>query len=391
MDQLYKIKPLAHRYTGSVSFKLKGAPNSTFVSSADGIVLFSFVKARTYTFALWATNEIGQEALVEDYTFVAAQPHPFEVKAGWGYEKNAAGRQPLVDSRLKFQSTTSENYTFAVGEVFRLPAIDSSSVQTLPADAKQSISYTIEGAPQGFLVDPSSGYVQGSGTSPTHGYQDVTLYAVDNRRSGAVTGARFSLRRFRVQLKVKDTASPANGPHGRGCSHGGQPVDPDPFDGEPFTCDCSSTRYKGANCDTPTEAGTAGVTAATVLAVLVVLAGAAAAAKHWRTRRRRNAPFKFAPMLHQLQEDGILADDRDDDDIPLLDLGQDLDDGRAGDMIPLMRMETPITPVTRLPSEADRLTTPREIAPGRLTILNRIGGGNFGDVFDGMLVGTRPS
>jgi len=69
----------------------------------------------------------------------------------------------------------------------------------------------------------------------------MSLFAVDSRNN------RAKIEDIVLVIRPKDTDVPSYGPHGDGCNDGIL-VDVVKFDRN-FTCDCSSTRFVGANCD----------------------------------------------------------------------------------------------------------------------------------------------
>ena len=136
----------------------------------------------------------------------------------------------------------------------------------------------------------------------------------------------------------------------------------------------------------------------------VALAAAALVVHTIRKKRRqwrRNAPTDFQAILESLHVEGLLKHSGggrhkilptlSDTDDELLGAG---DDGEGGDDVPLLslppsRDEQPShahAPVTRHDAQPRAsLVQPREIAAGSLRLVKKIGGGVFGDVWDGLL------
>jgi hypothetical protein len=127
---------------------------------------------------------------------------------------------------------------YAAGNTYRFASITLEKVVNTN-DAPADIGFTLEGAPPGFLIDPTDGYVQG--LSLTAGVFNVSLVAVDSQNSKAI------IESFEVVIKNKDTDNAAFGPGGRDCEFGKR-YDATPFDQE-FACNCTGTSYSGANCD----------------------------------------------------------------------------------------------------------------------------------------------
>ena len=70
---------------------------------------------------------------------------------------------------------------------------------------------------------------------------DITMKATDQNR------LQQPLEVMRLRAQWNDTTNNSYGPGGQQCAHG-IPIDGTPFDLD-FTCDCSATRYTGANCE----------------------------------------------------------------------------------------------------------------------------------------------
>ena len=217
-----------------------------------------------------------------------------------------------------------------------------------------------------------------------------------------------------------------------------------PFD-QDFECDCSKTKHTGDNCETSDVSQGAvdsGPLVGASLGGILFLVALFSGLHQYHSHSRRNAPYEFEAMIQRLKDDGVLgstrrmseshgsaptADDMDLDvdlDVfarnPLYMQGRgrinsiDLDgvvlDALAGWPSPYHptgastgghihadgsisndqyidapppRQESGV--LDAVASGAVPLVRPREIAGRRLKVLQRIGGGNFGDVYSGML------
>lgn len=213
------------------------APGSFFVQAATGVVSGDFEAAGSYTFSLLAVDKTGQTQTVEVYTFAVEQRGQFAVL---NYiRKSNEGN----DSSYTDPTTTT---TYAVGNTYRFSSIEIKEVEHT-ADAIKDITFIVDNAPPGFLIDPSDGYIQGTPHAP--GVYSMELYAVDRKSN------RATIETIALDVQNEDRVLPTNGPHGVGCLHGAV-VDDIPFDGR-FVCNCSGTIYEGDNCDAEVQAAAA--------------------------------------------------------------------------------------------------------------------------------------
>ena len=147
---------------------------------------------------------------------------------------------------------------------------------------------------------------------------------------------------------AEDTADPRNGPYGRTCDNKGAAVDIVRFDAS-FACDCAHTIYTGSNCETKTlpsaEVDSGPIVGA---AFSVVLLAAALAVV---VRQRRAYLASIAPTDFDERVEAMLA---------------------KGELLPEQ-------------VQNNRAKTPREINRRWLTLVDKIGHGNFGEVWKGTL------
>jgi hypothetical protein len=220
---------LKTRYTLSAD-----APGSFFVQAATGVIFGQFDSAGTVTFSLLAVDKAGQSVVAEVYTFEVVEHGEFKVLE---YVHVPHPHESYTDP-----ATTGTN-NYAVGETYRFAPLNITKVEhTL--DAASELGFTVEGAPPGFLINPSDGYIQGT---PTAGAADqppftMALFAVDGRNRKAL------IETITLHIKYKDTDVPSNGPNGQPCNNSGVRIDSVLFDGS-FACDCSASRFTGDNCD----------------------------------------------------------------------------------------------------------------------------------------------
>ena len=147
-----------------------------------------------------------------------------------------------------------------------------------------------------------------------------------------------------LKFRPRDTSVPQNGPGGKDCGPG-NPVDGAEFDRQ-FTCDCSTTKYTGANCATHASSGDSTlINAVVVVLCFLLLVGAAVAANQKRlARMKANAPVSFEEQLQRLKDAG------------LIDLEQ------VGPALP------------------------RELKRAWVSLIEMLGHGNFGEVWKGILL-----
>ena len=217
-----------------------------FVNSDTGVIFGKFPEAKfkqptTVAMNLTVIDGAGASEVLETYTFhVKPRPATFlQILSLWEYDTGYDNRDYVNTSQLR--------HTFAVGDQYSFPPIN---LTTFDASAdKDDIAFTLDGAPQGFLIDPRNGFVQGSANEERPYAYNVSLVALD-KSSGLQSEP---LQEYTITIKKKDTDSAINGPGGKDCEHGTQ-VDAAPFD-KKFECDCGGTIYAGANCDVPKTAG----------------------------------------------------------------------------------------------------------------------------------------
>ena len=177
--------------------------------------------------------------------------------------------------------------------------------------------------------------------------------ATDSRDSKA------TVENYTIEVKHKDTDKIEFGPNHRGCGHGTPQRDDDPFDGR-FKCDCNSTTYEGDNCDikSATPAPVDGTdngseveqVAAGLLTSFVLMLG-----------------FGFAIFRYRLKQIAMRA----------IDLQGRLEDFVASGIIDgSMISEDGTVANAKIPREINRST---------ITMIQRVGSGQFGEVWKSVL------
>ena len=330
-----------------------------------------------------ATNILGLTTSCETelVTFFKVEYKP---GPGFGRCNTTACRKLLPGALLDPQNVSQ----FEVGEQFAFASVDKARIHNQMEIEKFTITPVL-----GLFVDASSGAVVGQLNQP--GKYNFTLFAVNSE------GEKSQLESFKLEAQLKDTANATNGPNEEGCGNG-DAVDEIKFDGR-FTCNCSVIEpptARGENCEpefepaevTTTsneECGTSCITAVAA-AVLLLLTGVVLIVAHGiREHQRQTRSVDFKGMLEQLRQDA-----------PGLVAGEATLQLRASASSDLAR-KSMFAQNTRSGSHTSQddfdddgahgglgepqLRAPREIPEKRLSMLQRIGGGAFGDVHSAML------
>jgi hypothetical protein len=210
------------------------APGSFFVQAATGVIFGNFEAAGTVSFSLLAVDNAGQTVVAEVYSFEVVERGTFNVLE---YAHLPHPNETYTDP------TTNVENNYAVGETYRFAPLTIKQVEHTP-DATSALGFTVEGAPPGFLINPSDGYIQGTPTASAADQPPfaMELFAIDSRNHKAL------IETITLHIKRKDVDVAINGPNNLPCNNSGIPVDEVLFDSS-FTCDCSSTRFTGANCE----------------------------------------------------------------------------------------------------------------------------------------------
>ena len=214
----------------NIKYRLINEPDGWFVSSTTGEIMGKFTENKTYTFQLEAVDQGGAAFTAEDFEFAARTLQKFTVA-----KFLRDGETHTVAPQTS--STVCRRVNYAVGEVQTIKPITLAEYEG--EINVNTVTYTVTGAPAGFLVDPTNGFVQGI---PRAEGNYTAMLTVRNSRNDPVV-----LECIGIQVLPADTANPLNGPGGKACKYG-QANDTTQFD-DGYTCDCSGTGYAGANCD----------------------------------------------------------------------------------------------------------------------------------------------
>lgn len=130
---------------------------------------FSVVNPDEFVVGVGNTRQVGATALVEEYTFTVVNPPTFELAKGTERTRsNALFTDPV--EMLGKPYIVGRNYRIAPIELLR-------SDTSVSAGTFDNITYTVEGAPDGWFVGTESGEI--SGTFGRESQTEIHLYAVD--------------------------------------------------------------------------------------------------------------------------------------------------------------------------------------------------------------------
>ena len=139
------------------------SPGKFLVESRTAATLFTPAHPGSYIAQLIASDGGAKPCTVIAWNFtVATKPGPTKFRVShWDYgivrsfDKTRASSASVAISN----SNETETFTFNVSQAYQFPPINTSSLVTEPADYKNRVTYTIEGAP---MVSPTPPH-------PTHG------------------------------------------------------------------------------------------------------------------------------------------------------------------------------------------------------------------------------
>ena len=285
----------------------------------------------TYTAELRGRDAKGAVAVVNRWSFAVELRPEFKVMKytrSSGHDNGMAGLKAETNMVQRVQDP------FAVGEAFRVAAVNLTGV--VHADAALC-TFTLKGnaSSAGLFINPATGAIQG--LIDKVGSYRMSLVAQDEH------GADDVLEDVVLDVRETDVQVTQYGPNSQGCGDNGEAVD-DPelrFDKQ-FTCKCD-TGFLGGNC-TIRDTNVATIVAGVLGSVIVILS-AIVFVKWYQAYQARIAPVDFMAQFQAMVEAGLIP-------------------GGSTD---------------RLSKER----TPRELPRLWLTLLDRLGSGNFGEVSSG--------
>lgn len=266
--------------------------------------------------------------------------------------KTVAFGQPFIVPRLELDvDFLGEPYAMRLNGDNETKALKRALLTGIPGvNGSVGVRYTPEGAPREVLIHSRLGHVVGDFNAECNlNYTyNITMYATFS------TGRRFPMETVRINVQYRDDDpfwKGAYGPGNMGCVHGSV-IDEVPFD-KHFDCSCDSG-WTGANCDKELkESGGASPATVAILVVLFAVVVPLLAYGVWQHRQ----PERLVPIDFRAKADALFAEGR----ITAHTLRRD-----AG-------LQDSVIPV------------PREIPRRFVTTTDKLGSGNFGDVFKGVL------
>lgn len=156
-----------------IKYALNGAPDGWFVGTDNGQITGVFDEPtevnKPITMTLNAVDEGGQIASVENYTFTVVNPPQFELAKG---TKRTRSGTAFTDP------AEMQDQPYIVNRNYRIAPIELIKAKTnVSAGDFDNITYTVEGAPDGWFVGTESGEI--AGTFAVERNEEIRLYAVD--------------------------------------------------------------------------------------------------------------------------------------------------------------------------------------------------------------------
>jgi hypothetical protein len=140
-----------------------------------------------------------------------------------------------IDASMFTDPNEEPNKIYGVGATYVFAPIN---VTKATGHYNSAITFTMRGAPPGFLIDPQDGFIQGTPSAIANGSSTMQIYAVDG------VGAESWLANVTFDVRF--------GPNKAHCENDGLivPLAPsDPNYASSFACDCDSTGFEGNNCE----------------------------------------------------------------------------------------------------------------------------------------------
>ena len=324
--------------TGDVTFKIKLLPKAdglAYIDQQTGDIIISPRASNvgtTYSIELVGRDTSSAEALVNSWNFTVQVRPAFRVVSHTRALSNTS-----VSQNTEVVNNVTQRATdyFVVGKPFQFAPVNLTRVVN---GKKDNCTFTLSGnatTKNSLFINPQTGAVQG--IVETEQTSRLVLLAIDQYGASAVV-ENVSLR-----FKKKDTDTPSFGPNGLPCTHGkATDVSGSLFD-EVYSCDCGATKYRGPNCEILQATNDSGAVVAGILVPIILLITLTAVVMKYQAYKKANAPADFTAQFQALVDKGEL--------------------------------------------EADAVKTliPRELTRSWLKLEDRIGSGNFGEVWKGLL------
>lgn len=356
--------PYLHEAASDIRFELTLVPRVDDLVSIDSVTGLVVVTPnsghlnnsdpnRTFTAKMRGVDSAGHKALVNEWVFTIRERGEFKVDSFARIANLTEDEATASTGALKTISNVSvaSRKPLETGAPFTFAPI-TEVTYTLDEYANASVTYTIVGnATEGeFFIRPSTGEVYGL-------VRREAVYHFQSRARNEF-GDTALVEDVFLTFRHADTALAANGPNLVGCQNGGDAVDDTPFDNS-FSCDCANTQYYGDNCEDKIQ--TAAILGSVIGVLLVMTFAGIAIVKH-RKHVKRNAPATFEKQLQYLKDAGLIDSESTD---------AHGDDGDTLDALDKVKRKT--------------AHIPRELRRSWLTMIKRVGEGQFGEVWKGLL------
>lgn len=225
---------------------LDSGPGGVEIFSTTGTIYATPKNNGTYTAWLVAMNaQCGQaiEGIPAAFDQVLIKKWIMTVKTKTKFTINPVYVSRNEDARPGVRPASYQKpeagTLYTVGETYSYAPIrigaDGISGNKPDSENNWKITYTLVDQPDGLLVDPADGFIQGVPTK--EGPFTMKVYAID----GSGQRSAYPIEIFTFDVR--------NGPHNKSCSNGGFLVAPDKSHSL-YYCNCEGTGYEGANCDT---------------------------------------------------------------------------------------------------------------------------------------------
>jgi hypothetical protein len=262
---IYRIAPLAFKSESAYTYSLVDAPDDFYINPTTGVVIATFDPGSvtvdrsidgagigepiTVTLVVISDDD-NLRAVVETFTMHVEASSTFVLARG----------ERLLDDRYRNQyiaDDSDEAIVLLVDAPFRVAArrVDPNKT-ALSGGGFEDITFVLKvyntttGAPINRELDQVSikpnGELLGAFNVDEMGNYTVIITAIDGG------GGQFRLEPLVLHVRQLDVKISDFGPNAKGCANNGVPIDDsgDPFDGKFTSCDCSGIAlFVGENCD----------------------------------------------------------------------------------------------------------------------------------------------
>eukprot|EP00039_Didymoeca_costata_P014829 m.244994 g.244994 ORF g.244994 m.244994 type:complete len:1378 (+) comp16106_c0_seq31:355-4488(+) len=159
--------------TDDIVFRLENAPETFFINSETGVMYGEFLKTGEHNFSLIAVDKGGEEDVVEVFDFTIVEPPRINITFKTPIERVYRRNVNYTDPKQSEPLHLGKNYLFAP------LSLDFNTTRVSDGDVDQ-IRYWLQGAPDGFFVNPDTGEI--SGTFLKVGNYSMKLFGQDKGR-----------------------------------------------------------------------------------------------------------------------------------------------------------------------------------------------------------------